>query len=125
MGTSCPSGSVYRRLKPGVSSFDHAHRPEPGDFLGDAGLVDDLDDLVDVLVGGGLFLGESLVAPGAGDDADRVKLLVDPTARGELDGRGAAHHPPGTVAGGAERLRHAAGLAGEDPARGPHAPRDD
>ena len=44
---------------------------------------------------------------------------------GELDGGRAAHHPPGAVAGRAERLRHAPRLAREDPAGRPHAAGDD
>jgi hypothetical protein len=57
-----------------------------GDLLRDAGLVDDLGDLVDILVGGGLFLGEALSAPGPGDDPEGVEVAVDPPAGGEFDG---------------------------------------
>ena len=69
-----PSGlfRVRRESPPGEplatahSPLDHADRPEPGDLLGDPGLVDDVDDLVDVLVGGRLLLGEALVRRGPG-----------------------------------------------------------
>jgi hypothetical protein len=47
-------------------------------FLGNPNFVDDIDDIVNVLVRCGLFLSESLVASGPGDDADRIQLLVDP-----------------------------------------------
>ena len=88
-------------------------------------LVDDVDDMIDVLVRRRLFLGQALLAARAGDDADRVELLVDAAARGQLDRRGAAHHPARPVAGRAERVLHAAGLSGQDPARRPHAAGDD
>ncbi len=65
---------------PARLAFDDPHGTEPGDLAGDAGPVDHLDDLVDVLVSGRLFLGQSLVAPGAGDDAQGIKLFVDPSA---------------------------------------------
>ncbi len=72
-------------------------------FLEMPDLVDDVDDMIDVLVRGRLFFGQALVAAGARDDADRVQLLVDPPAGGQLDRRGAAHLSAGAVAGRAER----------------------
>ncbi len=54
--------------------LDDSHRPQPRHFPGDPGAIDDIDDVIDVLVGGGLFLGEPLEAAGAGDDAEGVEL---------------------------------------------------
>ena len=64
----------------GFLPLDHADRPQPGHFLGQAGAVDDVDHLVDVLVGGRLLLGQPLPAAGPGDDARGVQFLVDPPA---------------------------------------------
>src|SRR5262245_2461830 len=50
------------------SPLDDADGPQPGHLARDPRLVDDLDDLVDVLVGGRLLLGEPFVAAGASDD---------------------------------------------------------
>src|SRR4029077_17666162 len=91
-------------------------------LLGDPQLRDDVDDMIDVLVRRGLFLGQAVLAPRAGDDTDRFELLVDAPPRGEFDRSGAAHHPPRSVAGRSERVLHTAGLSGQDPAACTHAP---
>src|SRR5262249_21194977 len=89
------------------------------------GPIDDVHDLIDILVRPGLFLREPLVRLGPGDDATALQLLVNSSPGGILHRRGPAHGPAGTVAGGAERLLHAAGLADEHPARPAHVAGDD
>ncbi len=53
------------------------------------------------------------------------QLLVDAAACGVLDRGGAAHHAAGAVAGGAERLLHAARLADQHPTRPAHVAGND
>ena len=81
--------------------------------------------VIDILVRSRLFLSQAFVASGAGDDADLVELVVDAPAGGELDRSGAAHHSAGAMAARAERVLHAAGLAGEHPTGRSHAAGDD
>src|SRR5205823_8285861 len=95
------------------------------DLLGQAGLVDDLDDVVDVLVRLGLLLREPLAALGAGDDAPGLQFLIDLAVAGVLDGGGATHGPARAVAGGAEGAFHAARLADQDPGGAAHVAGDE
>ena len=73
--------------RPWKSPLDHPDRPEPRDLLGDPGLVHHVDHMVDVLVSGGLLLGETFEAPGPGDNPDGVEFLVDPATDREANRR--------------------------------------
>lgn len=109
----------------GQLSLYDADGAHAGDFAGEVGAVDDIDDEIDVFVSVGLLFGEAFPASGAGDDAFGGEFLVDAAALSVLDGGGAAHDAAGSVAGRAKGLLHAAGLAGEDPARAAHVAGND
>src|SRR6266516_616775 len=64
------------------SPFDNADGPEASHLAGQAGTVHDVDHVVDVLVGPGLFLRQALAALGPGDDPAGLQLLVDAPPRG-------------------------------------------
>src|SRR5438105_3551307 len=75
------------------STLDDTDGTHAGDFARDAGLMHDLDDVVDVLVCLRLLLRQALAALGPGDDAAGLQLLVDAASGGVLDRGGAAHRP--------------------------------
>src|SRR5207247_1772150 len=68
----------------------------------------------------GLLFRETLPRPRTRNYAAGLQFFVDPPPPRILDGRGARHGPAGAVAGGAERLLHAAGLADQYPAGPAH-----
>ena len=68
------------------STLYHSKWSQFGDAVGDVGVVEDVDDLDDVLVGVGLFLGKGGSASGAGDHAAVEKLSADRSTLGGPDG---------------------------------------
>src|SRR5690349_24107918 len=81
------------------SAFDDADRFHPRDLLGQAGLMDHIDDEVDIFVGGRLLFGESLPILSASDDASAEQFIVDPPALSECDRFRAAHDSARSAAG--------------------------
>ena len=68
-------------------AFDDANRAKSGYAVADRGGVEDIDDLVDVLVGVGLFLFEAGPPTSAGDDAPIGEFFLDgPSAAGSNRG---------------------------------------
>src|SRR5262249_36868846 len=105
-------------------SLDDADGAHAGDLARQAGPVDHVHDVINVLVRLGLLLREALAALGAGDDAAGLQFLVDAAAAGVLDRRRPAHGPARAVAGRAEGALHAARLADQHPPRPPHVAGD-
>src|SRR5262249_55200473 len=71
--------------RPFLLTLDDPYRPHPGPSHRHPRPIRHRDDLIDVLIRLGLLLRQTLVAPGAGEDAAGLQLLVDPPA-----GRGLA-----------------------------------
>src|SRR5438093_12920743 len=106
-----PAGSTRLAWGTGFGSrrrlpLNHPDWPHPGDLLRDPRRVNHVHDVVHVLVRPGLLLREAAEALGAGDDAARLQLAVDPLAARELHRGGAAQGPAGPVAGGPNGLLH-------------------
>src|SRR5207247_8486231 len=92
---------------------------------GQAGTLDDLDHLIDVLVGKRRLLGEAAVGRAADDDPLGLELAAKLRAADPLPRSGATEQPPGAVTDGSERALHRPRASGEHVARGAHAPGDE
>src|SRR3972149_6857380 len=66
--------------------------------------MDHLHDEIDILVRRGVFLGQTLPASGAGDDALAFQFLIDSPAVDHSNSRVTAQHSARAVAGGGARL---------------------
>src|SRR5579864_117731 len=100
--------------------LDHPNRSHSRHLARQAGVVDHIHHVIDVLIGARLLFRKAAPALGAGDHAARFQFFVDAAAARVLHGRRAAHGSAGPVAGGAESLLHAAGRADENPTGAPH-----
>lgn len=116
---------MFATPPPSGSAFNDSYRPQTGDFLRNPRPINDINNLIDILVSGRLFLCEAFVTPRSDNNSDRVKFLVDPAISRETYGGRPAHHSACAVASCPERLRHTSGQTGQDPARRSHAPRND
>src|SRR3972149_1895840 len=82
--------------------------------------MDHLHDEIDILVRRGVFLGQTLPASGAGDDALAFQFLIDSPAVDHSNSRVTAQHSARAVAGGSERLLHAPALPDQNPTGSAH-----
>lgn len=101
-------------------AFNHPDGPQASDFASKPCAMNDVDDQIDIFVGGRLLLGEPLPTLRAGNDPLALEFLIDATSLSKLAGGGAAKQPARAVTAGAKGMFHTAGLANEHPARAPH-----
>src|SRR5439155_9956223 len=106
-------------------ALHNSDRPQLGYAAREAGALDDLDDALDVLVGEGRLLGETLVRRRAHGDPRLLELAAKVGAVDLLSRRSARQVAAGAVTRRPEGALHRARLAGEDEARRAHAPRDE
>src|SRR3989304_594243 len=74
-----------------VSTLDDSKGTKAGNAMADCGGVEDVDDLVNVLVGVGLLFFQPRPASGAGDDAAFGQFPLDVPPAAGADGRSTRH----------------------------------
>src|SRR3954463_816474 len=123
----CRAGAARarRRRARRASALDDADRPQPRDPPGEAGVLDDAHDGVDVLVGERGLLGEAPARRRPHRDAGRLELASQRAPLDLLLRRRAAQPAPRAVAHGAERALHRPLAPDQHIARGPHGARDE
>src|SRR5205823_13369706 len=119
------SKSMRAILTKARSALDDPQRLELRHAAGQPGPLHHVHHPLDVLVGERGLLSQAPVGRAADHDPAGLQLAPQLGPADLLARAGTAHPPAGPVAGGAERALHGAGQAGEDEARGPHAPWDE
>src|SRR5713226_6536255 len=103
LGTSNRLDAISNeRTHPGkrftLLTFDHAHGTQPGDLAGQAGVMDDVNHGINILVGFGNFFQDAVARGGAQNDALVFEFLGFHAGVAALLGCCPGHRAAGAVA---------------------------